>query len=71
MAQDLVVGKSNRSWCRGDSAVSGEECRDLAPRTSGTSLVGWAIGLMFASRIVTGKWPWYWFGRVDERIGRR
>lgn len=71
MAKDLILGKSNRCWSR-DDLVSGEQCREVVVAPSrGPGFLGWSLGIMLGSRLLTGKWPWYWFRRVDERLERR
>lgn len=35
------------------------------------SHVGWlgtTVGVMFATRILSGKWPWYWAGLAAKRL---
>lgn len=71
MAQDIILGRTKTGW--GRSTAEGDcghqSCTD-SPRR-GPGILGWSLGIMFATRIISGKWPWYWFGRVDERLGPR
>lgn len=83
MAYDLLFKNSNRNWSR--DAVSGEascsdSSRSLVPQehresatresaTRGPGVLGYSIAIMIGSRLITGKWPWYWFRRVDQRLG--
>lgn len=64
MAHDLVLKSSNRDWSR----VGAGDCPDRRPPApGGFPIVGTAVSLMFACRILSGKWPWYWFSRYDGR----
>jgi hypothetical protein len=79
MAKDLLLGRTKRSWSRQVApATSGHyleqpACVDKpAPAPArGPGIIGWSVGLMFATRILSGKWPWYWFGRLDGRTPRK
>jgi hypothetical protein len=80
MAKDLLLGRTKRSWGRGgpgEPASSGHylveqpSCQDRPAPARGPDIIGWSVGLMFATRILTGKWPWYWFGRLDGRTPRK
>lgn len=66
MAKDLLLGNVDRCWDRGrrDNEV-GEKTVVIQDR--GFPWVGTAIGLTLATRIFTGKWPWYWFKNKAER----
>ena len=75
MAKDLLLGSTRRSWSRQEPpAASGHylalqpSCPDRPAPTRRPGIIGWSVGLVFATRILTGKWPWYWFGRLDGRV---
>jgi len=71
MAKDLLFGRTKTNWGRGaaPTAAGSEEC--VEKTSHGPGIIGISVSLMFASRILTGKWPWYWFRHVDRRLGSR
>ena len=75
MAKDLLLGRTKRSWSRqvapatsGHYLVEQPACVDKPAPARGPGIIGWSVGLMFATRILSGKWTWYWFGRLDGRV---
>jgi hypothetical protein len=74
MAHDLLFKKSRRNWSR-DSVSGHNGAYPAMPSTlvvqerRGPGILGWSLGIMIGSRLVTGKWPWYWFSRIDHRLG--
>lgn len=74
MAFDLAFGKTSRDFSRGSSSSimgssSGEDRIVMIERKSGMGLLGWTISLSLGTRVITGKWPWYWFGQLRKRLG--
>jgi hypothetical protein len=65
MAHDLILKKSSHDWSRNETSSGSEACTERPSR--GFPIIGTAISLMFATRILSGKWPWYWFSRHDQR----
>jgi hypothetical protein len=35
---------------------------------SGMGFWGWMITISLGSRILTGKWPWFWAGQMAKRL---
>jgi hypothetical protein len=73
MARDLIFKSSKRNWSRDSISGYDPSCREMPPATviqerRGPGVLGWSLGLMIGSRLVTGKWPWYWFSRIDRRL---
>jgi hypothetical protein len=73
MAFDLVFGKNNRDFSRGSSssvvgADSGEDRVIVVKEDRSMGLFGWTVTICLGSRIITGKWPWYWFGQAARRL---
>lgn len=74
MAHDLIFKSSRRNWSR-DTACGSALYGSAMPATlvvqerPGPGVLGWSLGIMIGSRLVTGKWPWYWFGKIDHHLG--
>jgi hypothetical protein len=73
MAYDLIFKNTTRNWSRNSVLGYDPSCKATSPpptvqEKSGPSIIGWSIGIMFGSRIITGKWPWYWFRKIDHRL---
>lgn len=71
MSFDLAFGKTSRDFSRGSSSgstVGDDKVIVVERKSSGMGLLGWTITLAIGSRIITGKWPWYWFGQVSKRL---
>jgi hypothetical protein len=32
---------------------------------------GYTMAAMFATRILSGQWPWHWFGLAEKRLERK
>ena len=64
MAHDLILKDSARGWARG--TTMGAECTEQ-PR-SHMGWFGYTMAAMFATRILSGRWPWYWAGLAGKRI---
>ena len=73
MAHDLIINNSKRDWSRGyDPYASSLFERPLCsepPRTlvvkQEPARIGWlgaTLAVMFSTRILSGKWPWFWAG---------
>jgi hypothetical protein len=70
MAYDLIFKNSSRHWGRGAiPSSSGQE--GAGQSRSGTGWFGYTMAAMFATRILSGKWPWYWFNLAGKRIERK
>jgi hypothetical protein len=74
MARDLIFKNSKRNWSRDTVSECASAYREMpatlvAQERRGPGVLGWSLGLMIGSRLVTGKWPWYWFSRIDHRLG--
>ena len=67
MAYDLLFKNTPRNWSRADSSMGGALVIIEKPRP-GLGWIGHAIGASIATRIVTGKWPWYWFGTAAKKL---
>lgn len=79
MAHDLFLKNSPRSWSRGvESSSSGSHlfarsC-DLSPtvvikdQRQGPGWFGTTVAVVLATRIVSGKWPWYWGGLAAKKL---
>lgn len=37
-------------------------------KATGMGWFGYTMAAMFATRILSGKWPWYWAGIVGKRL---
>lgn len=73
MAHDLIFKNSRRNWSR-DTTCGYVPSYSAAPaivvqERRGPGVLGWSIGIMIGSRLVTGKWPWYWAGKIDHHLG--
>ena len=70
MARDLLLKKTGRDWSRGTSTSCGDsrstEIVIRAEPPHHSNVLGWAIGLSVGSRILTGKWPWYWARKLGK-----
>ncbi len=71
MAYDLLLKKRKRNWSR--DGLSGDPActraivvQEQRPRPG---LLGWSLGIMIGSRLVTGRWPWYWAKKIDQKLG--
>lgn len=74
MAHDIIFGDRRRDWSRGSSCGYSPSCVErptslVVQERRGPGILGWSIGIMLGSRLVTGRWPWYWFGKIDRRLG--
>ena len=67
MAHDLILKDSSRGWGRGvpDNSV-GQQC--VEPSRPRMGWLGYTLAAMFATRILSGRWPWYWFGQASNRL---
>lgn len=50
-----------------------ETCSDrpaavLVEKNTGMGWFGYTMAAMFATRILSGKWPWYWAGIAGKRL---
>jgi hypothetical protein len=66
MARDLVISDSKRDWSRGCKSRSSGEV--VVCQSRGPGLLGWAVGLVLVTRVLTGKWPCHWLGKLDQRM---
>ena len=69
MARDLILGETARNWSRGSTigeAGRPDTCSEH-PRT-GMGWFGCTMAAMFATRILSGRWPWHWFGLASKRL---
>jgi len=76
MARDLLLKKTKRDWSR-ESSASDESgysrCTEIVVRSEPqrSNVLYWAIGLSAGTRLLTGKWPWYWATRAREHFEGR
>jgi hypothetical protein len=40
----------------------------VVEKNTGMSWFGYTMAAMFATRILSGKWPWYWAGMAAKRL---
>ncbi len=68
MAHDLLTGRNGRDFSRGTSpaVTAGEKL--IIERRSGPGFFAWTAAILVGTRVLTGKWPWYWFSRLDEKL---
>jgi hypothetical protein len=75
MAHDLFLKNSSRSWSRGiEASASGshlfEPMATIVVKEQPRRL-GWfgtTTAIVLASRVVSGKWPWYWGNIAAKKL---
>ena len=71
MAHDLFSkSTSGRNWARESSPTdsNGQDKVIVVKESGGMGLLGWVITISLGSRVLTGKWPWYWAGHAAKRL---
>lgn len=73
MAKDLLLKKTKRDWSRESSVTSSgySRCTEIVVRSEPaprSNVLYWALGISAGTRLLTGKWPWYWAGRARQHM---
>ena len=72
MAHDLILKTTSRGWARGGPPSGAGQitvCTE-SPRPR-MGWLGYTMAAMFATRILSGRWPWYWFGQAADRLEKK
>ena len=68
MAHDLILKDSPRDWSRGIPASQAGQDPRCPGQPHRMGWLGYTLAAMFATRILSGRWPWYWAGLAGKRI---
>jgi len=67
VARDLLLGRTGRNWSRDPGSSESGHCLVVVAEKPKSHWLGWTLGLVVGTRVLSGQWPW----QLTKKIGHR